>query len=83
MGLNGVNWVWVGVHGNEVLVASNLKGLAQDIGASYSTMKDRGSVSDRFSVVVGKMEDMKMWMVSKVRVKKVAGRGIKGFRVIS
>jgi len=71
----GAEKVWVAVNGNDVFAASNLKGLCEDIGGVYSTMKDKGSKAEKFSVVVGKMDELRMWYVVRVEVKRVGGRG--------
>jgi len=79
MELTGENSVWIGINGVEVFAASNLKGLSEDIGASYSTVKEKGNTSDKFSVAVGKMEDLRVWYVVRVAIRRVGGRG--GLRV--
>lgn len=75
MGINGVKMVWVAVHGSDLFAASNLKGLSVDIGASYSTMKDKSGKGDKFSVSVGDGDDIRVWLVAKLTVRRVVGRG--------
>lgn len=75
MGINGVKMVWVAVHGSDIFAASNLKGLSVDIGASYSTMKDKSCKGDKFIMAVGDGDDIRVWLVAKLTVRKVVGRG--------
>lgn len=78
MGNNTIKTVWVGIlgmyPGHRVLkAATNLKGLCDDTGASYSTAKSKGD--GPFEIWSGDGPDRVMWEFVKLTVRKVGGRG--------
>lgn len=78
MGNNTLKTVWIGVFGlypgNRVLKAStNLKGLCEEVGANYFSVRGRGD--GPFEVWVGDGDKRLMWEFVKLTVRKVEGRG--------
>lgn len=86
-----VDRVWVAVSGYEVVVASTMKGIAEETGLNYHTMKSRGS--EVFTMMQGGKggEIGKKWFVVRKSIRRVGGRGVVtgnvvgssgGFRII-
>lgn len=78
MGNNTLKTVWIGIYGlypgNRVLRAStNLKGLCEDVGANYFTVRGKGD--GPFEVWVGDGDKRVMWEFMRLPVRKVLGRG--------
>lgn len=78
--------VWVAVSGYEVVVCTTLKGISEETGLSYNTMKTRKE--EVFTMVSGKRDGGlgKVWFVVRKEVRKVEGRGINripGIKVLS
>ena len=65
--------LWIATRGQyDVRCKGTLKGISEEIGASYSTMKSKASKADMFTIVV---EGMEVWFVIKKTVEKIKGRG--------
>lgn len=78
MGNNTLKTVWIGIYGlypgNRVLKAStNLKGLCDEVGANYFSVRGKGD--GPFEVWVGEGDKKVMWEFVKLPVRKVDGRG--------
>lgn len=70
---NDVVWIAIsGFLGSEIEVASTLKGISDEIGASYSTLKSKAKKSDGFmvEVPVDGLSCGKGWYVTKKDVRR-------------
>lgn len=77
--------IWVAITGmfeHSAVVSTSLSGIADEIGASYATLKRKVNKHGKFRILVGG-DSGKSWYILKTKLVKIKGRGglrnIEGF----
>lgn len=76
--------IWVAITGiaeHEVILSTSLSDIADQIGASYSTLKFRVKKSPKFRVLVGGPNGQS-WFILKAQLTRIKGRGGKRIKGI-